>query len=77
MKWPELFEYIASMLRRCRIIGNKQKIKDFVNTLSLILFIILMVHILACVWIYLGRTDTVNRKSWVFNSDYAFDEDDI
>lgn len=49
---------------------NKTKLKDTVHLVSILLFVMLGTHVLACFWCYLGLLDLhlpqEQRKSWAF-----------
>lgn len=70
-----LFRLLNFIFDRCLFIRyNKSKIKDTVNLVSLLIFVLFGTHLLACIWCFLGRADLYlpdnERKSWVFAYDF-------
>lgn len=57
---------------------NVMKVRDYVDLVTLFLFVFFATHLLACFWCYLGRLDygypPDQRFSWVSTSDYSQDD---
>eukprot|EP00347_Sterkiella_histriomuscorum_P018484 403345342 len=54
---------------------NRMKVADYANLLTLMIFVIFSTHILACIYIYIGRRERYlpedQRKGWIY-SDPSF-----
>jgi hypothetical protein len=49
---------------------NKQRLQDLSDSFKLVVFTVTCAHILACLWLYIGRHDVEN--GWVYNTDNNF-----
>jgi hypothetical protein len=60
---------------------NKWKVKETVNIIAMLFFILFAANILACIWCYLGRLDRWEpedeRMSWVYYPSNNIDPDDL
>lgn len=43
---------------------TRQKVSEYVDFVRLEIAVVLLTHLMACVWIYIGRQDD-NAKGWV------------
>lgn len=76
--WDRLFLILNFILDKILAFYgiSKSKMKDMMSLISLFLFISFATHVLACIWVFLGRQDQYNPKrfdedfvsaSWVYN----------
>ena len=52
---------------------NKQRLQDIVDSLKLVIFTVTCAHILACLWLYIGKRDT--EGGWVYNNNFRVNHD--
>jgi hypothetical protein len=66
-----LFNLLNLVFDKCLFTRyNKSKIKDIVDFVSLLIFVLFGTHLLACMWCYLGLRDQYlpeeKRESWAY-----------